>query len=40
MVQKEKGTYMFTIDFGWEDKAGMLDTNFSEDPDIKWHFYV
>ena len=20
---------MFTIDFGWEDKAGMLDTNFS-----------
>ena len=26
---------MFTIDFGWEDKAGMLDTNFSEDPEHK-----
>ena len=32
---KRKGTYMFTIDFGWEDKAGMLDTNFSEDPEHK-----
>ena len=26
---------MFTIDFGWEAKAGMLDTNFSEDPEHK-----
>ena len=26
---------MFTIDFGWEDKAAMLDTNFSEDPEHK-----
>ena len=26
---------MFTIDFGWEDKASMLDTNFSEDPEHK-----
>ena len=32
---KREGTYMFTIDFGWEDKAAMLDTNFSEDPEHK-----
>ena len=32
---KRKGTYMFTIDWAWENKAGMLDTNFSEDPEHK-----
>ena len=32
---KRKGTYMFTIDWSWENKSGMLDTNFSEDPEHK-----
>ena len=32
---KRKGTYMFTIDWAWEDKASFLDTNFSEDPEHK-----
>ena len=32
---KRKGTYMFTIDWAWENKAGILDTNFSEDPEHK-----
>jgi hypothetical protein len=32
---KRKGTYMFTIDWAWENKAAMLDTNFSEDPEHK-----
>ena len=27
---KKEGTYMFTIDWGFENKAGMLDTSFSE----------
>jgi hypothetical protein len=29
------GTYMFTLDWGWENKAGMLNTNFSETPEHK-----
>ena len=32
---KRKGTYMFTVDWGWEDKGAILDTNFSEDPEHK-----
>ena len=30
-----RGTYMFTLDWAWENKAGMTDTNFSEDPEHK-----
>ena len=30
-----RGTYMFTIDWSWENKAGTTDTNFSEDPEDK-----
>jgi hypothetical protein len=30
-----RGTYMFTIDWSWENKAGATDTNFSEDPEHK-----
>jgi hypothetical protein len=32
--QKEWGEYMFTLDWGWENKA-ILDTNFSETPEHK-----
>lgn len=32
---KHLGTYMFTLDWGWENKAGMLNTNFSETPEHK-----
>lgn len=32
--KKECGEYMFTLDWGWENKA-MLDTNFSETPEHK-----
>ena len=32
--QKEWGEYMFTFDWGWENKA-ILDTNFSETPEHK-----
>jgi hypothetical protein len=32
---KHSGTYMFTLDWGWENKAGMLNTNFSETPEHK-----
>lgn len=31
---KEWGEYMFTLDWGWENKA-ILDTNFSETPEHK-----
>lgn len=30
-----RGTYMFTLDWSFENKAGMLDVNFSEDPEHK-----
>jgi hypothetical protein len=30
--KREWGEYMFTIDWGWENK-GILDTNFSEHPE-------
>lgn len=32
--QKEWGEYMFTLDWGWENKS-ILDTNFSETPEHK-----
>lgn len=32
--QKEWGEYMFTLDWGWENKA-IIDTNFSETPEHK-----
>lgn len=32
---KHNGNYMFTIDWAWENKGGMLDTNFSETPEHK-----
>lgn len=32
---KREGTYMFTLDWSWENKAGNLDTNFSETPEHK-----
>lgn len=36
---KAEGTYMFTLDWGFENKA-MLDTNFSETPEHKCgHFF-
>jgi hypothetical protein len=31
---KEAGEYMFTLDWGWENKS-ILDTNFSETPEHK-----
>lgn len=37
--KKEWGEYMFTLDWGWENKA-VLDTNFSETPEHKCaHFF-
>ena len=37
---KHKGDYMFTLDWAWENLAGSLDTNFSEDPEHKCaHFF-
>lgn len=36
---KELGTYMFTLDWSWENKS-FLDTNFSESPEHKCgHFF-
>lgn len=36
---KEQGTYMFTLDWSWENKS-VLDTNFSESPEHKCgHFF-
>lgn len=36
---KERGTYMFTFDWSWENKS-VLDTNFSESPEHKCgHFF-
>jgi hypothetical protein len=32
---KRVGNYMFTLDWSWENKAGVLDTNFSETPEHK-----
>lgn len=32
---RHSGIYMFTLDWGWENKAGNLDTNFSESPEHK-----
>ena len=32
---KHEGTYMLTLDWSWENKAGMMDTNFSETPEHK-----
>lgn len=32
---KEEGTYMFTLDWGFENKAGITDVNFSETPEHK-----
>ena len=32
---RHEGNYMFTLDWGWENKGGMLDTNFSETPEHK-----
>ena len=32
---KHEGNYMFTLDWSWENKAGVLDTNFSETPEHK-----
>jgi hypothetical protein len=32
---KREGTYLFTLDWSWENKAGNLDTNFSETPEHK-----
>ena len=33
--KKHEGTYMFTLDWSWENKAGVMDTNFSETPEHK-----
>lgn len=33
--KKREGTYQFTLDWSWENKAGNLDTNFSETPEHK-----
>ena len=32
---KHQGVYLFTLDWGWENKAGNLNTNFSETPEHK-----
>lgn len=32
---RHAGIYLFTLDWGWENKAGNLDTNFSESPEHK-----
>ena len=32
---KHIGQYMFTLDWSWENKAGNMDTNFSETPEHK-----
>ena len=38
--KKHWGEYMFTLDWGFENKAGNLDVNFSEDPEHKCgHFF-
>ena len=33
--EKHTGVYQYTLDWGWENKAGNTDTNFSEDPEHK-----
>lgn len=33
--EKHQGTYLFTLDWGWENKAGNTNTNFSETPEHK-----
>ena len=39
--KKHWGEYMFTLDWGFEGKAGNLDVNFSEDPEHKCgHFFM
>lgn len=32
---RHSGTYLFTLDWGWESKAGHTDINFSETPEHK-----
>jgi hypothetical protein len=32
---RRKGKYLFTLDWSWENKAGVLDVNFSETPEHK-----
>ena len=32
---RRQGKYLFTLDWSWENKAGMLDVNFSETPEHK-----
>jgi hypothetical protein len=32
---KHEGIYLFTLDWAWENKAGMTDINFSETPEHK-----
>jgi hypothetical protein len=32
---KHSGVYLFTLDWGWENKAGNTNTNFSETPEHK-----
>jgi len=32
---KHQGVYLFTLDWGWENKAGATNTNFSETPEHK-----
>lgn len=33
--QKHSGIYLFTLDWSWENKAGITDINFSETPEHK-----
>jgi hypothetical protein len=33
--KKHEGEYLFTLDWSWENKAGILDTGFSETPEHK-----
>lgn len=33
--KKHSGTYLFTLDWSWENKAGNTNTNFSETPEHK-----
>lgn len=33
--KKHTGTYLYTLDWGWENRAGITDVNFSETPEHK-----
>ena len=33
--ERQEGTYLFSLDWGWESKAGFTDVNFSETPEHK-----